>query len=91
MATDPFFNFGFINALLSTFPPQLAKETEECVKAVGFDGLLTAVMQNKEATRFIHHAVGKAIDEIRRNRLQLPRTREAIMSKIHIGAKVIVQ
>lgn len=88
MSTDPIFNFGFINALLATFGPQLAKETEQCVKEVGFDGFLIAVLQNKEATHLIHRAVARAIDEVKRNRAQLAKTRLAVMSHLKVGARV---
>jgi len=84
---DPIFNFAFINCLLRGFPPALGHEVETLVKAHGFDGLLVALLQSKDATKFLHRAVGAAVQEAKANGSHLPRTRQRIMECVSLGTR----
>lgn len=86
---DPIFNFAFVNHLLRHFPPPLALEVEALVKARGFDGLLLAMTQSKDATKFLHRAVAAAVQEAKQNPAQLSRTREKVMACVSIGTREI--
>jgi hypothetical protein len=88
MKADPLWNFAFVNALLARFPPQLAKDTEQVVKEVGFDGLCCALLQNKEALHLFLRSVGRMLDEVKKNKPELAKTRLAVMGHLKVGARV---
>lgn len=84
---DQLFNFGFINFVLSTFPPALAADVEKFSEERSFGHVLLGMAANPTALRHIHSAFALALAQAKSNPQSLQKAALEIQSKIQMGVR----